>query len=285
MAVTVLCWGMSWVVMKSLAPLIGPFDLVAARYAVAFVVLFACLLAARQPLNFPPFWLTVGIALFQTTLFQCLAQYALVTGGAGHVVMLAYTMPFWAVLFAWLLLGERPTRRHVLAFALAASGLLAVLEPWNGVGSLTSSLLAVAGGVCWGLGTVLSKMLFQRHRVNVLTVTAWQMLLGAVLTLPLVVLWPQQPVHWGSTLYLGLLYMGVIASALGWVLWMFVVRRVSATMAGMSSLAVPIFAVALAWLLLDERPDRFELIGIALIVAGLVAVSTTRPGGAKRNTA
>src|SRR3546814_20669689 len=105
------------------------------------------------------------------------------------------------------------------------------------------SVLALGGGICWVLGMVFSKMLFQRHKVNVLTVTTWQMLLGALFTLPFALLWPQIPARWGSELYLGLAYMGVVASAIGWMFWMFVVRRVSAPVAGMSSLGVPGFAV------------------------------------------
>src|SRR3546814_5610584 len=104
MALTVTFCGFSWIVMKHLSSFIGPFDLVMVRYALAFLVLFAVLLVTRQSLKFPPFWLTLGIAVFQTTAFQCLSQIALVSGGAGHVVMLAYTMPFWVVLFAWILL-------------------------------------------------------------------------------------------------------------------------------------------------------------------------------------
>jgi drug/metabolite transporter (DMT)-like permease len=273
MSVTVTVWGMSWVVMKAMVPLIGPFDLVAARYGVAFAVLFVLLICTGQSLKFPPFWLTIGIALFQTTLLQCLAQFALVSGGAGHVVMLSYTMPFWGVLFARILLGERLTRKHVVAFIFAAFGLVAVLAPWNGLGTLLSSVLALGGGMCWGLGMVFSKMLFQRHKVNVLTVTSWQMLLGALFTVPLAFFWPQIPVRWGLPLYLGLLYMGVVASATGWLLWMFVVRRVSTTIAGMSSLGVPVLAVVLAWLILGERPDAAELVGVVLIMTGLVVMN------------
>src|SRR3546814_6988057 len=98
--------------MKHLSSVIGPFDLVMARYSLAFLVLFATLLVTRQSLKLPPFWLTLGIAVFQTTAFQCLCQIALVSGGAGHVFMLAYTMPFLVVLFAWILLGDRPTRHQ-----------------------------------------------------------------------------------------------------------------------------------------------------------------------------
>src|SRR5690606_25132217 len=143
MALTVTLWGVSWIVMKHLVAFIGPFDLVMARYGLAFVVLLLVLLLTRQSLKFPPFWLTLGIAVFQTTAFQCLSQFALVTGGAGRVVMLAYTMPFWVILFAWALLGERPTRRHGIGFACAGAGLLAIIAPWQDMGSLTGSLLAL----------------------------------------------------------------------------------------------------------------------------------------------
>jgi len=60
---------------------------------------------------------------------------------------------------------------------------------------------------------------------------------------------------------------------LGWWLWMSVVRRVSATVAGMSSLGVPVLTVLLAWLFLSERPSAGELAGVAFIMAGLVIVN------------
>lgn len=274
MAITVTLWGFSWIVMKHLAALIGPFDLVMLRYGVAFVIVFIMSLAARQPLTFTPFWLTLGIAVFQTTAFQCLSQLALLQGGAGHVVMLAYTMPFWVVLFAWMFMGERPGRQQMVAIALAAVGLVAVIAPWRGLGSVTGSLLALAGGMGWGVGTLLAKRLFQLHAPNVLSVTAWQMLLGAMLTWPFTLLFPQPEVVWTAEVIWGIAYMAILASALGWWLWLSVVRRVSATVAGMSSLGVPVLTVILAWALLGERPTLLEIVGIIFIMAGLVVVTT-----------
>jgi drug/metabolite transporter (DMT)-like permease len=138
---------------------------------------------------------------------------------------------------------------------------------------MLSSLLALAGGASWGVGVVLSKRLFMRHKVNVMTLTAWQMLLGALLTLPLALWMPQISPRWGAQLVLGLLYMGVLASAVGWGLWMMVVRRVSASVAGMSALGVPVLTIILAWLLLGERPTALDIGGAALMMAGLVVVT------------
>ncbi|NYT65141.1 EamA family transporter [Alcaligenaceae bacterium] len=273
MGLTVSFWSVSWIVMKFMTVYIGPFDLVMMRYILAFAVLFVLLLVTRQSLRFPPFMLTLGIAVFQTAAFQCLAQLALMSGGAGHVVMLTYTMPFWVVLFAWVLLNERPKVRHVVAFVLAGLGLVAVIAPWQGLGTLTSSLLALAGGACWGLGTVLAKIMMQRHSPGVLNLTTWQMFLGVVLVWPMTLIIPQPPILWEPQLILGISYMAVIASAGGWWLWLSVVQRVSATVAGMSALGVPVVTVILAWLILSEQPTGLELIGITLIMVGLVVIN------------
>src|SRR3546814_10021533 len=193
-------------------------------------------------------------------------------------------MPFWVVLFAWILLGDRPTQRHLWAFGLAALGLVAIIAPWEGLGSMTGSLLALAGGACWGVGTGLAKMMFQRYTPNVLNLTTWQMLLGALLAWPVTLAFPQQDIVWEPVLFWGVSYMAIIASGLGWWLWLSVVRRVSATVASMSSLGVPVLTVILAWLLLSERPTLLELIGVAFIMAGLVAVNMPeRKRGAKSN--
>ncbi|MBH0312583.1 DMT family transporter, partial [Alcaligenes faecalis] len=101
----------------------------------------------------------------------------------------------------------------------------------------------------------------------------WQCLLGIVIVLPLSFLIPQRPVVMEWQMFSGVLYLGVIATGVGWLLWMAVVSRVSATLAGMSSLGVPALTVLLAWLLLDEWPTQLELMGTGLILLGLFVVN------------
>ena len=78
-----------------------------------------------------PFGYTLAIALLQTCGMVGLAQWALVSGGAGKVAILSYTMPFWVVIMAALFLGERMRRLQYAAIGLAACGLLLVLQPWQ----------------------------------------------------------------------------------------------------------------------------------------------------------
>lgn len=280
MALAVVIWGSGWVMMKALAASIGPFDLVAMRYAIGFVTLLILVLVMRRPLRFPPFWLTIGIAVFQTTAYQCLVQMALVAGGTGRVVMVAYTMPFWVALFAWAIVGDRPSRQHWIGFVPAALGLAAVIQPWQGLGGVGPSLLALAGGMSWALGTLFSKMLFQRSRPDVLSLTMWQLLLGTLLALPFTWLLPQPAIVWNGGMVLGLLYLGVLSSAAAWALWLMVVSRIHPTVAGMAGLGVPVVAVVGAWAALGERPEPLEQVGMALMMLGL-AVVTWSPS--KRN--
>lgn len=282
MALVIAIWSYGWVVMKQITPYIGPFDFVALRFALSSALLFGVLALRRQSLAPPPLGLTLAVGLSQTTAFQSLSQWALMSGGAGRVSVLAYTMPFWSVLLAWWLLHERPSARQWLGIALAVAGLVLIIEPWAGLGSWQSTLLAVSSGACWGLGTVLSKRMFERHRPSPLAFTAWQMLLGTLLLIPAAWLIPSPPIAWTGEMIYGLLYSAVLATSLAWALWAFVIERLPTTVASLSSLCVPIGTVLLAWALLHERPSTLERIGIALIVLGLLVTSMA---GARRASA
>lgn len=276
MGATVIIWASSWIVMKGVLAYAGPFDFSALRYGIGCVLMFMVLLVMRRPLAPPPWVGTALVGLTQTAAFQGLGQLALTTGGAGHVVLLAYAMPFWAVLLAWLILREKPTRRHWLGLALAAAGLLAVIAPWKGLGSLQSTLLALLGGMCWAFGTVMSKRMFQRHHCDPLNFTTWQMLFGALALTVTALCVPQRPIAWTPALVGGLAYSVVFATCLAWTLWLVVVRRLPTAVAALSALAVPVLGVLMAWAFLDERPTPNEWIGMAFIAAGLFAVSGAR---------
>lgn len=273
---TILLWAYSWVVMKQVLAYIGPFNFSALRYFLGALVLFAALFAARQSLRPPPLGATILIGLFQTAAFQGFEQLALVHGGAGHVALLAYTMPFWAVLLAWVILHDRPTRAHWVGVGFAAAGLVCIIEPWHGLGNTTSTVLAIVGGAAWAAGTVLSKKLFRQRNVSALSLTAWQMLVGGVALGVLALAVPQRPTVWNGALFGGLAYCVLFASSLAWWLWSIVLARLPTTLASVGSLGVPIISVLLAWWILAERPSPSEWLGIALVLVGLCAVSGVR---------
>jgi drug/metabolite transporter (DMT)-like permease len=267
-----LIWSYNWIVMKAALAYIGPFDFSVLRSVFGTVLLFALLWIRGESLAPTPWRDTILIGLAQTTGFQALVQLALVNGGAGKTALLAYTMPFWVIAFAWILLGERPTLRHWLLLAIAAAGLVLVIEPWGAIGNLTSCCLAIAGGACWALGTVLAKRLFDRQSVTPLRLTAWQMLCGSIGMIVLAVSVSERPIEWSTGLIAAVAYNGIFAGAAAWTLWLFVVKRLPAGIAGVASLVTPLLGVFFAWLQLGETPDRVEACGIALIAVALLGL-------------
>ena len=275
-----LIWSFNWIVMKRALHYIGPLDFSALRTLFGTVLLFTLLWWRGESGAPTPLHDTILIGLAQTAAFQLLVQMSLVEGGAGKMALLAYTMPFWVIAFAWLLLGDKPTARHWIFLAIAAVGLLLVMEPWRAIGGLRSCVLALAGGACWGLATVLTKRLFLRGAVSPLRLTAWQSLYGAIVVVLVALLVPERPIEWSSELIGAVAYNAVLGSAIAWALWLFVVERLPAGVAGVASLATPLLGVLLAWGLLDEVPDRDEAIGIALI--GVALAGVLRPASHKR---
>ena len=281
LALLSLIWSYNWIVMKQALQHSGPMEFAAWRSALGTLVLFA-VLAWRRALRPPPLAPVVLVGLAQTLGFQALAQLALVEGGAGKTALLAYTMPFWAVLVAWVVLRERPTRVQAASLAIAFAGLVLVLEPWHGVGALPPALYAIGGGLTWAIGMVLSKRLFLRGDVDVLSLTAWQMLAGALGLIALALFVPERAIEWNGPFVAALVYNALLATGLAWVLWSWIVDRLPTTVAGLSSLAIPILGVLFAWAVLGEAPSPAEAAGIVLVAAALALVGLRRPARAGR---
>lgn len=273
LAIVSLVWSLNWIVMKQALEYSGPFEFSALRYAIGCVILFGVLLLRGQSLRPPPLLQTFLIGITQTMGFQALVQWALVEGGAGKTALLAYTMPFWVVLITWALLAERPSRRHQLSIAIAAVGLVLVIEPWQGLGSEKSAALAIAGGLAWGIGVVLSKRLFRSSGVTALSLTAWQMLFGALGLIAIAALVPERGFNWTPWFIGAMAYNSVLASCLAWLLWSYVVERLPTHVAGMSSLVIPLLGIGFAWLILGEQPGAIEALGIVTIGVALAVLN------------
>ena len=93
LVVLTLIWSYSWIFMKQVTSYIGAFDFTALRCIFGALVLFIVLLLRGRGMRPTPFNYTLAIALLQTCGMVGLAQWALVSGGAGKVAILSYTMP------------------------------------------------------------------------------------------------------------------------------------------------------------------------------------------------
>jgi drug/metabolite transporter (DMT)-like permease len=274
LVVLALVWGYNWVVMKVAMRYADPFTFGALRNFLGAVFMFAVIAALRRPLKPKALGLTAVFGLLQTTGFAGLAIWAVHIGGAGKTSVLVYTMPFWLLLIAWPVLGEPVKGLQWASVALSLAGLVFVLGPWN-LSGLTSSLLAVGAGALWAVGSVVAKIMRRREEVDMLSLTAWQGLIGSIPLILVALLTADSGPIWSASFIAALIYNVVPAGALAWLLWLYILLSLPTGTAGISSLAIPVVGVASAWIQLGERPGVLEGVGMGLIVAAL-AVLTAR---------
>ncbi len=267
LAAMVVIWGYSWVVMKVGLRYAHPFDFAAMRVGLGALLLFALVKAQRRPLALSRYRMAILLGTLQVALFVALSHFALLVAGAGRTSVLVFTMPFWMIVFAHFLIHERMRGAQWIAVALAFGGLTLIVAPWE-LTSITGSALAVAAGAVWALAAVLSKK-WPTAGADPLLFTAWQLLFGFLVLALLAWLYPHAPVQWTTEFILALAFSTVLATALGWWLWTYVLAHTPAGIAGLNALGIPVIAVLASALQLGERPPPQELAGMALIGAAL----------------
>ncbi len=270
----ILIWSYSWIILKPVLQYIGPFDITALRCLLGSVLLLIVMKLHGESMKPTPFIPTLLVALLQTCGMNGFSQWALINGGAGRMAMLTYTMPFWVILLAALFLGERMRRLQYCAIALALAGLLLILKPWTLSQSLFSSLLAILSGFFWAASAIVIKKSYLKYpNLNLLSLTAWQMLYGGIILSVIALSVDSKPIIWNTTLFATLAYCSILATAVAWSVWLFVLKYLPAGIAGISTLPIPILGVLFSWWLLGEVPDTLESIGIILIALALIVVS------------
>ncbi len=270
-----LIWGYNWIVMKLAIQYASPFQFAALRTFIGALMLFIVLVISKRPLKLQEFPTMLALGLLQTCGFTGLLILALVVGGAGKTSVLSFTMPFWVLLFAWPMLGEKVQGWQWLAVFFALFGIVLIFDPLHIKGDGISMLMAVSSGISWAISVIVSKKLHQRRPdLDLLNITAWPTLLGSLPIVVVALILPAPPIVWSQTFILTVTYSIFLSGSLAWVLWMYALQRLPAGIASMASMLIPLVAVACAWLQLGERPNPIELAGMCFIALALVIIST-----------
>src|SRR3954454_21479581 len=164
LAITSVGWGFNWPVTKFLLSELPPLTLRGVTGVLGAVLLAALALIRADSLSVPrAIWpRLVSAALLNVTGWMVLMGLALLWLPASEAALIAYTMPVWASLIAWPVLGERPTLLRTIALVMAFAGLASIMGG-NGISASTAKMpgiiMALAGAVGFALGTVLAKKL------------------------------------------------------------------------------------------------------------------------------
>lgn len=269
-----LIWGYNWVVMKLAVQYASPFQFAALRTFLGALILFVLIFITKRPVALKEFPTMLTLGLLQTCGFTGLLIWALVEGGAGKTAVLTYTMPFWVILFAWPMLGERVQGWQWLAVAFALFGMVLIFDPLHIKADGFSMFLALCSGISWAISAVVSKKLHQRApHLDLLNLTAWPMLLGSIPIIAIAFILPAPPIQWTGTFIYTVLFNVILSGCLAWVLWLYALQRLQAGVASMASMLAPVIGVIAAWIQLNEIPDTYELIGMVFIALSLITIS------------
>ena len=278
-----LTWGYTWVLAKQGLAYAPPFAFAAERCVGGALALFLALKLMGRPLKLVAPGPTIAIGLTQVAGFMMFQTWALVEGGPGKTAVLIFTMPIWTLLMAWPILGERIRGKQWLAALCTLTGLVLIIEPWDMHSSLFSKFLGLMAALCWATGTILIKRLRSTQQVDLLTLTTWQMILGAIPLTLLALVVPEPATNW-SVSYIGILaFMSIASTALCWWLWVYILDRVPAWEASLSILGTPVIAILSSRLTFGEEFKTLEVSGILLIGGGLALLSLFGWAASRRN--
>ena len=270
LAVMTLLWGYGWTALKIGLLDAEPFKFTALRMSLSALFLLAILVISGRPF-FPkriPELLLLGI--IQTSLLFTLSTCAVDQGTAGRVAFLVYTMPFFTLILARFLLGEKIIGLQWIAIIFAFLGLLAILQPWRINLNSNGGLLGVAAGAVWAVSVILVKKIQERGSIDLISMTAWQMAFGSIPLIFVASVVDESPVSWSIRFVLILTFIAIVITGFGWLLWVYALEKLEAGMASLITLAAPVIAIFSSALLLDESPNSTEAVGMFLITIALL---------------
>lgn len=269
-----LIWGMNWVVMKTANTFFPPITFVAYRFLFGALVLLSVWFWLHLPLPKKKYWPWIFLTgILQMGLNNIAAQTSMLTLGAGMVSVLNYSMPVFAAVMAHFLLGERLNWRKGAGIVLAIAG-MAVLMDVHAGGDVTAICIGLLSAVFWGLASIFVKL--KLADVNPISLTTWQMVCASLSLLAYTAIVPQDEVVWNAESVLCLIYNGVLASALAFFLWSWILQHIEVSKASVAVLAVPVVGVVGGILCLGEPMTLHIFFGMLMIMAGIYIVVTNK---------
>lgn len=271
-AVTLL-WGLNWPAMRAAVVELSPLTFRVVCVVIAGFGLLGIAALGREPMwPRPAAWRPILLlSAVNVTGWQMLSAFALQHIGGGHGAIIAYTMPIWATLLSAMWLKERIDGRKLLALGLGMAGMLALFgKDLGALGETPVGMLYMLGAAfCWALATVGIKM--YRWGIGIIALSGWQLILGG---LPILIAWLWlEPVPdlshltWRGVLAAG--YASTVALIFCFTAYNKIVTLLPASVAAVSTLAIPVMGVLSSAWLLGEPVGLGEIAALGLVLVAL----------------
>ena len=272
-----LCFGTTGTTAQIGVPFVSPVAVAAARLlcGAAFLLLFALLFESRKRIYQMPLAdlliAGIGIAIYQLTFFSAVA----LTGVAISTVTALGCAPTFSAIVAFLLLKERPHKSWYLGTSITVMGIVLVGTA-NGVDSfnLLGVILAAIAGLGFAIFNVICRRSLEKG-ANDIWITANTFGIAAIASAPFLF---TDELTWLTTRngILTTLWLGLVTTSVGYILFMFGLKRISSSLAATVVLAEPATATVLAAVVLGEPLIWQSYIGISAVTLGILYISLGR---------
>ena len=274
-AVTLIAWASAFVAIRSVGEDLSPGALALGRLLIGAAVLSLLLLGRGWVRPTRREWALIavcGVGWFG--VYNVALNAAEQHLDAGTTAMLVNIGPILIAVFAGLLLGEGFPRWLVAGIAVAFAGVVLIGIATRGAETdLIGVVLCVIAAVTYAGGVVAQKPLLRR--LPGLQVTFLACAIGVVCCLPWAGALAGELTEARGASIAGMVYLGVVPTALAFSTWAYALRRMDAGRLGVTTYLVPPLVILMGWLLLDEVPPALAFVGGAVCLAG-VALSRRR---------
>ena len=266
-------WGTSFLLIKVALEGLPPLGVGLARCVAGSLVLWAYVLLSRRrvPRDLALWGHLAVVGLVANAVPFALFSWGELYVSSGVAGVYNATTPLFTVLFAVVVLpSESATRGRVLGLFLGLLGVIVVLGPWRGAGTNTvlGQLACLGAGASYGTGLVWVRKFVSPRRLDVVVQTACQ-LTAATAMLAVAVPFGGGSVTFSWKVFGAVLALGALGTGVALIVYNGLIRDVGATSTSLVTFIVPVVAVALGAVALDEPVTWNLFAGAAVVIAGV----------------
>jgi drug/metabolite transporter (DMT)-like permease len=266
-------WGVSWPIMKIALLEIPPWTFRTISLACGGVGILILAKISGQKLSIPKneFMPLLLVSMLNVTGWHLGSAHGISHMQAGRAVIVGFTMPLWATIASSLILGEKVTVQKILGLLLGLTGLFILLQPQLvAVGDKPLGIFFMLGGaISWGTGTALLK--YFKWTMPTVLLTGWQLMIGSLPVIAGTILLEPSPAISQLSLnaVLAMLYVIVFPMLFCHWAWFTVVGIFPASVAAISTLAIPVVGVLSSAVVLGESLGVREGTALVLVITAM----------------
>jgi len=273
--IVAVIWGMTFLSIKVALREFRPMSLSLFRFVIASILLALVMVITR--VDFRIAWRDVPLlslsGIVGVTLYFYFENNGILRLSASESSLIIGAIPVVTLLGEILLLHVRPLKLVVLGIVLSFVGVTFIVLRSESAASSPTGYLFMAGAVLsWVAYGFITKPLSGRYPM--LAITFWQMVIGAIGCIPFAVVEGQVWTGLSATALLNAAFLGVLASALGYWLYVIVLERLGPGRSSVFINLIPVVSVAASYVILGERLSPLQITGAVIAITGVYLASS-----------